>query len=198
MYSDPHPFEPVALLHAAIKDVQPVLETKLASGLAGGQLHRALSKEWIAALSRASQRLFHNAKVRSRAPGFEPEIMLDVVVGEVATATSPIRGRKVSYFQKLVLAIESEFSRDGAHALYDFQKLLMTSASNRLFIGSSHKNASRFLDFLKPCARQCTSGLSVALISHPDEWHKGIDFQECWSWHEGDWVPAPESLTSET
>lgn len=66
--------------------------------------------------------------------------------------------------------VESEFARNSRQALIDFNKLVLGSAHNKLFIGPQVSEVEPFVNVLKPAARACTGNVYIALIPHPAKW----------------------------
>lgn len=187
-------FDPVSLLLAARREAEKKNAEVLSEArLDDGRRNKLLARNWIEGLTLACRAAYAPAEVRSTAKGFRPEIMLDIVVGETETVFSPYRRKQLLYFSKLFLGIESELSRKNSQILYDCQKLIIANARHRLLITSNPSDAGHLLAFLSPCARQCGTGLTVAMISHPVEWSGGIDIKGCWSWHSQEWqrLPSP-------
>ncbi len=77
--------------------------------------------------------------------------------------------------------MESEFARDSRQALIDFNKLVLGSAHNKLFVGPQVSKVEQFIDVLKPAARACTRNVYVALIPHPAKWKNASDYVQLWS-----------------
>jgi len=110
------------------------------------------------------------------------ELLYDIVVCRVDEVASSTHKKKLYYIKDTIWQVESEFARDSRQALIDFNKLVLGSAHNKLFIGSHVRKGKEesFLDVLKPAATVCTGHVYVALVPHPDKWKEKSDYIRLW------------------
>ncbi|MFC1988969.1 hypothetical protein ACFLVW_00110 [Chloroflexota bacterium] len=85
---------------------------------------------------------------------------------------SSVHKTKLLFIKEVLWQIESEFAHDSRKALVDFNKLVLGSGENKLFIGSQVKQGKEnsFLSVLQPAARYCTGDVYVCMIPHPSNW----------------------------
>jgi len=100
------------------------------------------------------------------------ELLYDIVVCRVGEVESALHGKKLLFIKDVFWQVESEFTHDSRKALIDFNKLVLGSAKNKLFIGSRARKEKEnsFLSVLQPAARSCTGDVYVSLIPHPSRW----------------------------
>ena len=170
------------------------------SDLPAGQLHKDRSSRFVESL--ASQlRLhyedrkevavlsMHFAGNRSRF-GLN-ELLYDVLVCETANIMSATNQEDLTYVTKGIWAIESEFDRDSREALYDFNKLVLSSTENVLFIGPVVADKEGYLGVLSGAAERCLSNTYAVLVPHPSDWTEGATLQaEGFQWQDSAWKPA--------
>lgn len=77
------------------------------------------------------------------------------------------------YVKKGIWAVESEFARDSSQAVVDFNKLVLASADDKLFICSQVNDQRAFLDTLGPVADACSGKVYLACVPHPRDWREG-------------------------
>jgi hypothetical protein len=141
--------------------------------------HHLRSRNWISALAaqfRAQYpddqtiRVFCQQDSQHRAQFGRNELLYDVLVARVASVDSARQRKELSYIQEVLWQVESEFARNSREALFDFNKLVLGSAHNKLFIGPDVHEPSRFLEVLRPPASACSGIVYAALVPHPDRW----------------------------
>ena len=100
------------------------------------------------------------------------ELLHDVLVCRVGTVESPVHKEKLCFIKEVLWQVESELAHNSKSALIDFNKLVLGSAENKLFIASQVKSGTEnsFLEVLKPAARYCIGDVYVGMIPHPDDW----------------------------
>lgn len=170
-----------------------------------GPIHRQRSQRFVALLARAlrgahedpnievmSMHLFEDDSdsVRQVRKQFGmQELLFDIVVfqkGETITNGGEI----LSYVRKGLWIVESELAKDSRQALHDFNKLVLGSSVNKLFVGPLVAPSERggYLNALRAAAIECEGNLYVALIPHPETWEdehrRGT---ENLVWGDGDW-----------
>ena len=121
------------------------------------------------------------------------ELLYDISVCQTETTRSmESKPRCLKFVSKASWVVESEFSENTRHILFDMSKLVIGTASNTLFVVSyrSDKN-DELLDRLKPVARQIDGNLFLAFVPHPRDWFK-VDQEGSvlyrWKSDEGDFV----------
>ena len=119
------------------------------------------------------------------------ELLFDVTVCGTRVTPSAVAGRSLTYLTGNLWAVESEFARDSRKAIFDFNKLVLSAADQKLFVGPAVADEESFLAVLGPVADCCTGGVFVALVPHPDEWD-AIPQLACRAWTRagGKWVPV--------
>lgn len=96
------------------------------------------------------------------------ELLYDISVCSISFVLSPNKN-KLLYIKKAIWQIESELHETDSHAsLVDFNKLVLGSAENKLFICSNIK----FLETLLPAAKCCSGKIFICIIPHPRKWDK--------------------------
>ena len=147
----------------------------------GGPLHHARSSKWVECLGSAfDQRLKSDSvhvlcKSSSKARGQFGlnELLFDVCIFR-AGKTQAARGKQLSYVAEPLWAIESELARDSGQAIKDFNKLVLASAPNKLFVGPADVSKA-YLDALLAPANACSGSVWVALVPHPDGWYPSLE-----------------------
>ncbi len=141
-------------------------------------LHRARSQAWIAALARHlrlqysgnSFRVLSRYDTTHRAEFGLNELLYDVLVCRVGNVPSARHRKSLTYIKEVIWQVESEFARDSGQALRDFNKLVLGTGHNKLFVGPIVHDNQPFVDVLLRAAAACTGDVHVALIPHPGEW----------------------------
>ena len=92
------------------------------------------------------------------------ELLHDIVVCTVGDVESHVHGEKLLFIKDVLWQVESEFAHDDRQVLLDFNKLVLGSGKNKLFIGSQVRKGAidAFLNVLKPAARLCTGIVYIA------------------------------------
>jgi hypothetical protein len=85
---------------------------------------------------------------------------------------SSIHKKKLCFIKEVLWQVESEFAHNSKSALIDFNKLVLGSGKNKLFIASQVKKGTEnsFLSVLRPAAGYCTGDVHVGMIPHPSKW----------------------------
>jgi hypothetical protein len=113
------------------------------------------------------------------------ELLYDILVCETSHVASVLEKETLTYITKAIWEIESEFARNSREAIYDFNKLVLGSSENKLFIGPQVSDEAGFLNPLIEVAKHCKSNTFVALVPHPSEWKsKSLDVH-CWLFNAG-------------
>jgi len=100
------------------------------------------------------------------------ELLYDVLVCKVGEVESFVRGKKLLFIKEVLWQVESEFAHNSRSTLVDFNKLVLGSGKNKLFICSQVKKGKEnsFLSVLQPAAGYCTGDVYVGMIPHPSNW----------------------------
>jgi hypothetical protein len=145
--------------------------------------HSLRARQWVASLARAFLDALHSnnrdggVRVFWRTPRPDgdcrkefglSELLFDVCVCNTAEVESG--ARKIRYITSPLWAVESEFDRDPAEALRDFNKLVLSSAPDKLFIGPRDQDQPSFRKVLEAPARGCSGRVWLGFVPHPDEW----------------------------
>jgi len=147
--------------------------------LSSGALHRWRSSQWVESLAARMREAYvadPDIRVLSKLSALHRrefglnELLYDVLVCRVASVGSARHRAPLVYVHDTLWQVESELARDSRAALIDFNKLVLGTADNKLFVGPLVHDVPAYLATLLPAARRCTNTVYVALISHPDEW----------------------------
>lgn len=184
-------------------DLYRLLETSLTAaqsaptvGTLPQVINRNRSQEWIRQLrSGFSQSLTGDSSVRVLVRSDNTyltefgltELLHDVLVCRVNTVPSANKSRTLYYIEEVLWQVESEFARDSKQALIDFNKLVLGSGQNKLFIGPQVSDKPSFIVVLLPAARACIGNVYVALVPHPKEWGTGERQIDLWMLENGLW-----------
>lgn len=143
-------------------------------------LHRKRSMNFVEALGKLLRESYseNNGSVRVLTKHYSEnkgefglnELLFDVLVCEVATTKAAKAKKPLTYVRRGIWAVESELAKNSREAVYDFNKLCLSSCENQLFIGPLTSDNQAFLDPLRTVARSCSGSIYVALIPHPSEW----------------------------
>ncbi len=115
------------------------------------------------------------------------ELLYDVCVCRIGTCTSARQGKTLCYVREALWQIESEYAANSRQALFDFNKLVLGSAANRLFAGPAVNDVDSFLNTLLPAARCCSGTVYVALTPHPKDWTDRLDTPRIWQLRDAGW-----------
>lgn len=167
------------------------------TGVTTGVLHQHRSREWVKALADqfrsafpgdAFIRVFNKGHGGNRCDFGINELLYDVLVCRIDKVASCQQGKKLYFIQEALWQIESEFARDSREALADFNKLVLGSARNKLFVGPHVHDPQSFLNVLIPPARACSSSVFAALVPHPDSWGATTDHKvDLWQFSGAGW-----------
>lgn len=161
-----------------------------------GRRNRQRSSAWVEALATGFRqhmaadptvRVFSKHDASNRADFGINELLYDVLVCRIAMVESAVNRAPLSYIERALWQVESEFERNSRAALVDMNKLVIGAAENKLFIGPQVGPREAFLDVLLPAARACTGSVHAALIPHPDRWDESTPGVEVWGLHAGTW-----------
>ncbi len=174
-----------------------------------GQKHRERSRIWVECLGetlrenfRATEpdiRVFTKHYVENRDDFGLNELLYDVCVCETGECPSHSGRKQLRYITRAVWLSESEFARDSAGAIKDFNKLALGASENKLFVGprlSSDADDTMFRGTLLPVAKCCINASSpnvfLAQVSHPDNWRLEQPKATLWKLVGAQWIAVNE------
>ncbi len=142
-------------------------------------IHR--SRSWVQALSEQFRekykgdseiRIFSKTDDSNKKDFGLNELLYDVLVCKVGEVESSVHKKKLCFIKEVLWQVESEFAHNTRSSLIDFNKLVLGSAKNKLFIASRVKKGteSSFLKVLKPAAGYCSGDVYVGMVPHPSDW----------------------------
>lgn len=102
------------------------------------------------------------------------ELLHDVCVCRVATVPSRTHNKPLMFVTDVLWQVESEFRSSGTEAIKDFNKLILGSAQNKLFVGPLTNDPDGDLAVLTEPAKHCTGEVYVAFIAHPKVWTSAL------------------------
>ncbi|MFC2011173.1 hypothetical protein ACFLUR_02650 [Chloroflexota bacterium] len=100
------------------------------------------------------------------------ELLHDILVCKVGEVESSVHKTKLLFIKEVLWQVESEFAHNNRSTLVDFNKLVLGSGKNKLFIVSQVKKGTEnsFLSVLRPAAGYCPGDVYVGMIPHPSKW----------------------------
>ena len=120
------------------------------------------------------------------------ELLYDVLVCDTAKTTSIQGERELCFVKKAIWQIESEFQESNVRSLiWDFNKLVIGSGENKLFICSHPRPVKEglFLMALNPLAACCSGNVYIAFVTHPENWNGNAPYAvKCLKYDNGHWV----------
>jgi hypothetical protein len=117
------------------------------------------------------------------------ELLFDIVIVEYDTVNSEGSNKELTFVRRGIWAVESELANNKREALFDFNKLVLSAAENKLFVGPRVHDEPDYLRVLGKAAQHCKGTVYIALIPHPREWPKrGSDDVVAWKFKSG-WEP---------
>lgn len=146
-----------------------------------GRQNRQRSQTWVSCLRSQSAAAYRRAgyeDVRAlcgscadneREFGLK-ELLHDVCVCRVATVASQTHKIPLTYVREVLWQVESELKNDGTEAIRDFNKLILGSAQQKLFVGPISDHMDADLNVLLMPATCCAGEVYAAFIEHPDRW----------------------------
>ena len=139
------------------------------------------SRSWVKALAEQFKkryegdpeiRVFTKSEYSNRKDFGLNELLHDILVCRVGEVESSLHKKQLYFIKEVLWQIESEFAHNTRSSLVDFNKLVLGSAKNKLFIASRVKKGTEtsFLKVLQPAAGYCTGDIYVSMIPHPANW----------------------------
>jgi hypothetical protein len=116
------------------------------------------------------------------------ELLYDILVCKTDQVRSRSENGNLTYVTGAIWQVESEFARNRRQAIYDFNKLVLGSSQNKLFIGPIVSDEDVFLQTVGGPAKYCDSNTYIALVRHPSKWKLVPLDVHCWKFDNG-WKP---------
>ena len=142
-----------------------------------GERNRQRSSKWVKTLADnfsnaygEAIKVFSKGCRKNRGDFKINELLHDITVCSVAKVAAIKPNKKLSYITKVHWQIESEFAKNSREAVIDFNKLVLGSADNKLFIGPIVKDHDKFMETLAAPARMCSGNVYATFLPHPSEW----------------------------
>ena len=139
------------------------------------------SQSWVKALAEQFKkryegdtdiRIFTKSDYSNRRDFGLNELLYDILVCRVGEVESSMHKKRLCFINEVLWQVESEFAHNTRSALVDFNKLVLGSAKNKLFVASQVRKGTEnsFLKVLQPAAQYCTGDVYVGMIPHPSNW----------------------------
>jgi hypothetical protein len=186
-------------------NIKQIIEKSLASakkkdkgnkGPVAKFIHRSRSKEFVKSLAESFSahylkddgfRILSRDNNKHRLEFGLNELLYDVLVCKTKEVPSVRKKKQLRFVTEAIWQIESELKKHNSRPwLYDFNKLVLGSSENKLFIGSQGKDEKDLLQLLSEPAKHCRSNTYIALIPHPSQWEEKTFSVKCWIF-ENDW-----------
>jgi hypothetical protein len=122
------------------------------------------------------------------------EMLHDVCVVRVEFVDAPrMKKRQLPRIIEALWQIESEFGFGTKGIVLDFNKLVLGSSKNKLFITSERSGRvisnDELRNYLLPIARNCSGSVFIALVPHPQRWENAhVHEIEVWQLDSENWV----------
>ncbi len=165
------------LLQEAFQQAQ----SKRKKGSTTQQINMNRSRDWIEALAEQFKkrykgdseiRVFSKSDPSNRKDFGLNELLYDILVCRVGEVESSMHKKKLCFVKEVLWQVESEFAHNTRSTLIDFNKLVLGSGTNKLFVASQVKKGTEnsFLSVLQPAARCCIGDVYACMIPHPSKW----------------------------
>lgn len=173
---------------------------RLVDASAPGKLHARRSRDMVEGLAgllrevyghKDNVAVFSKYREENRFDFGLNELLFDIAVCEWDETRSASERKTLKFVTRGLWAIESELARDTRQALYDFNRLVLSSADLKLFIGPHSSMDDEYLRVLEGPAARCSGTVCVALVPHPDSWDGSPRPVEAWTWSQRKWIPLP-------
>ena len=159
-------------------------------------LHRKRSHFWVKSLAKQfrdhyekdnSVRVFSKDYSKNRKDFLLNELLYDVCVCRVDKVVSKQK-KELYYIKDVLWQVESEFAKNSRQALVDFNKLVLGTAKNKLFIGPQVHDTQSFIEVLRSPAAACSGSVYLCLLPHPSDWDPENSFPiHLWSFSTDHW-----------
>ena len=185
-------------VHSIVVNALQQSRTKDAVGDSSGVINRNRSSEFVKQLAAEYNKFYEGDEaIRVLSSGNNSnrtefglnELLYDVTVCSVTNIESSKQGKQLTLVTQTLWSVESELRRDSREAIYDFNKLVMSNADNKLFIGPLVDDIDSYISVLSKAAKYCEGSLYLALIPHPSTWNETSIQPLVWSWIEDEWRP---------
>jgi hypothetical protein len=101
-------------------------------------------------------------------------LLHDICVVRVGTIESYLHKKPLTQILDVLWQVESEFSSSGTEVAIDFNKLILGSARNKLYIGPLKGGTISSLSLVhSQFARACSGNVHMAFLPTPDAWPTG-------------------------
>ena len=166
-----------------------------------GKAHRARSVAWIDALGNTFRdsyadddtiRVFWKQNPDNKREFKLNELLHDVVVARCQFTASPKHKVQIPYVEETLWQIESELAPNAREAILDFNKLVLGSARNKLFVGPLTKDEASFRSSLLAPARKCVGNVYAAFIPQPKHWYERNPEVHLWKYNNLNWEPVDD------
>lgn len=166
-------------LRRALSSATDTCDADASTGLQ--KLHAGRSRAWVRCLAVQLEELAPGPNVAVLYKGKKSdysaqlgltELLYDVTVCETANCGA-VNGNSLTFVTRALWLVESEFARDSFQAVKDFNKLVIGSAENKLFVGPRLTDAAREAQYratLAYPAACCRPDPYLAMVPHPDAW----------------------------
>ena len=165
------------LLQEALQQAQSKPDT----GKTTQKINSNRSRSWVEALAEQFNkryegdtdiRILTKSDYSNRSDFGLNELLHDILVCRVGEVESSVHKKKLCFIKEVLWQVESEFAHNTRSALVDFNKLVLGSGKNKLFVASQVKRGTEktFLKVLQPAAQYCTGDVYVGMIPHPSSW----------------------------
>ena len=165
------------LLQKALKQAQSEPD----KGDTTQEINQNRSQYWVKALAEGFKkryegdseiRVFSKIDPSNRKDFGLNELLYDILICRVGEVESSVHKKKLWFIKEVLWQVESELAHNGRSVLIDFNKLVLGSGKNKLFIASKVKKGTEnsFLRVLRPAAGYCTGDVYVGMIPHPARW----------------------------
>jgi len=165
------------LLQEALQQAQSKPDT----GKTTQKINSNRSRSWVEALAEQFNkryegdtdiRILTKSDYSNRSDFGLNELLHDILVCRVGEVESSVHKKKLCFIKEVLWQVESEFAHNTRSALLDFNKLVLGSGKNKLFVASQVKRGTEktFLKVLQPAAQYCTGDVYVGMIPHPSSW----------------------------
>jgi hypothetical protein len=168
-------------------------ECKSQPGWSQQRLHSERSREWVKCLADELRKLNSDPDVCVFWKGNEKnrrEFGLNELLYDVTVCKTKKDGKGPRYVTKALWQVESEFAPRTAEAVKDFNKLVLGSAENKLFIAPrvSAVRQEAYLNALLRVARCCGSrNVYLAMVPHPSKWNAERGLITMWQLANSGW-----------
>ena len=142
-------------------------------------VHARRSRNFVESLAGRLRAFYHDdPEVAVLSKGFSgnqerfglEELLYDILVCRTAQTPSARGWKQLTVITRGIMAIESELAPSSRQAMYDFNKLVLSAAEYKVFVGPQVANERAFLAPLAKAAACCSGIVFAFFIPHPSEW----------------------------